>query len=103
MNLLDFEKPIAELEGKLADMKHLADGSDDSVKKAVEALEKKITDLKKETFENLTGWQRVQLSRHRILNLSVNFVGNLTQTGIQRLKTINQGGGRRDHRLASRE
>ncbi len=33
MNLLDFEKPIAELEGKLADMKHLADGSDDSVKK----------------------------------------------------------------------
>jgi len=64
MNLLDFEKPIAELEGKLADMKHLADGSDDSVKKAVEALEKKITDLKKETFENLTGWQRVQLSRH---------------------------------------
>jgi acetyl-CoA carboxylase carboxyl transferase subunit alpha len=64
MNLLDFEKPIAELEGKLADMKHLADGSDDSVKKAVQALEKKITDLKKETFENLTGWQRVQLSRH---------------------------------------
>lgn len=61
MNLLDFEKPIAELEGKLADMKHLADGSDDSVKKAVEALEKKITDLKKETFENLTGWQQVSV------------------------------------------
>ncbi len=64
MNLLDFEKPIAELEGKLADMKHLTDDSDQSVINAIQALENKITDLKKETFENLTGWQRVQLSRH---------------------------------------
>jgi acetyl-CoA carboxylase carboxyl transferase subunit alpha len=61
MNLLDFEKPIAELEAKLADMKHLANDSDDSVKSAIQALEKKITELKKETFDNLTGWQRVQL------------------------------------------
>lgn len=64
MTLLDFEKPIAELEQKLQDMKHLADGSDESVKKAVHALENKILELKQETFENLTGWQRVQLSRH---------------------------------------
>lgn len=62
--LLDFEKPIAELESKLNDMKHLALNSDASVQQAIKALEKKIRDLKKETFENLTGWQRVQLSRH---------------------------------------
>ena len=60
--LLDFEKPIAELESKLQDMKHLASGSDKEVQGAVKALEKKILELKKETFENLTGWQRVQLS-----------------------------------------
>ena len=64
MNLLDFEKPIAELESKLQDMKQLTEGSDASVTNAIHALEKKILDLKKETFENLTGWQRVQLSRH---------------------------------------
>ena len=64
MNLLDFEKPIAELESKLHDMKQLTDGSEASVVNAIHALEKKILDLKKETFENLTGWQRVQLSRH---------------------------------------
>jgi len=64
MNLLDFEKPIAELETKLQDMKQLADDSDDNVNKAIRALEKKILELKRETFENLTGWQRVQLSRH---------------------------------------
>jgi Acetyl-CoA carboxylase alpha subunit len=54
MMLLDFEKTIAELETKLVDMKQLADGKDDAVNNAIKALEKKILDLKKETFENLT-------------------------------------------------
>jgi len=83
MNLLDFEKPIAELEGKLTDMKHLADGSDDSVKKAVQALEKKITELKKETFENLTGWQRVQLSRHPDRPYTLDYIYEITTDFIE--------------------
>ncbi|MEQ8712418.1 MAG: acetyl-CoA carboxylase carboxyltransferase subunit alpha [Cyclobacteriaceae bacterium] len=62
--LLEFEKPIAELESKLEDMKHLASDSDVDVTKAIALLEEKITKLKVETFENLTRWQRVQLSRH---------------------------------------
>ncbi|MDX1628799.1 MAG: acetyl-CoA carboxylase carboxyltransferase subunit alpha [Fulvivirga sp.] len=62
--LLDFEKPIAELEAKLDDMKQIADESDVDVTEAVKSLEKKIKSLKKETFNNLTRWQRVQLSRH---------------------------------------
>lgn len=62
--LLEFEKPIAELEAKLDDMKRIAKESDVDVSDAVKTLEKKINDLKKETFENLTRWQRVQLSRH---------------------------------------
>ena len=48
MNLLDFEKPIAELESKLEDMKTLAGDSDKEVQAAVKALEKKILELKKE-------------------------------------------------------
>lgn len=62
--LLDFEKPIAELEAKLEDMKKIAQDSDVDVKDAVKSLETKIKNLKKETFSNLTRWQRVQLSRH---------------------------------------
>lgn len=62
--LLDFEKPIAELEAKLEDMKKLANDSDVDVSSAAKSLEKKIADLKKEIFGNLTRWQRVQLSRH---------------------------------------
>jgi acetyl-CoA carboxylase carboxyl transferase subunit alpha len=81
--LLDFEKPIAELETKLTDMKHLADGSDDAVKKAIEALERKIVELKKETFENLTGWQRVQLSRHPDRPYTLDYIYELTTDFIE--------------------
>ncbi len=83
MNLLDFEKPIAELEGKLDDMKHLANDSDDSVKMAIQALENKITDLKKETFENLTGWQRVQLSRHPDRPYTLDYIYEITTDFIE--------------------
>lgn len=61
---LEFEKPIVELESKLADMKQLAKQSDVDVSDAIDKLETKITKLKRDTFENLTRWQRVQLSRH---------------------------------------
>lgn len=83
MNLLDFEKPIAELEGKLADMKHLANDSDESVKGAIQALEKKITELKKETFDNLTGWQRVQLSRHPDRPYTLDYIYEITTDFIE--------------------
>ncbi|MBS1557424.1 MAG: acetyl-CoA carboxylase carboxyltransferase subunit alpha [Bacteroidetes bacterium] len=83
MNLLDFEKPIAELETKLADMKQLADGSDESVHQAIRALENKIIDLKKETFENLTGWQRVQLSRHPDRPYTLDYIYEITTDFIE--------------------
>jgi len=62
--LLEFEKPIAELEDKLVEMRKLAIENNVDVKEAVLSLSEKIVELKKETFSNLTRWQRVQLSRH---------------------------------------
>jgi acetyl-CoA carboxylase carboxyl transferase subunit alpha len=61
---LDFEKPIAELENKLADMRRLAEESNVDVAAATAALEGGIEKLRREIFDNLTRWQRVQLSRH---------------------------------------
>ncbi|HEX5172213.1 MAG TPA: acetyl-CoA carboxylase carboxyltransferase subunit alpha [Cyclobacteriaceae bacterium] len=81
--LLDFEKPIAELEAKLEDMKHLAHDSEADVKDAIKALEKKIKDLKKETFENLTGWQRVQLSRHPDRPYTLDYIYEITTDFIE--------------------
>ena len=81
--LLDFEKPIAELEAKLDDMKHLAGDSDDKVREAIKALEKKIKDLKTETFENLTGWQRVQISRHPERPYTLDYIYEITTDFIE--------------------
>ena len=61
---LDFEKPIADLEVRLVEMKKLAETSNVDVTGAVASLEISIEKLRKEIFENLTRWQRVQLSRH---------------------------------------
>ena len=81
--LLDFEKPIAELEAKLEDMKQIARHSDSDVKDAIKALEKKIRQLKKETFENLTGWQRVQLSRHPDRPYTLDYIYEITEDFIE--------------------
>jgi acetyl-CoA carboxylase carboxyl transferase subunit alpha len=62
--MLDFEKPIVELDQKLADMKQFAIDNNVDVSEAVKNLEEKIANLKKTTYQNLTRWQRVQLSRH---------------------------------------
>jgi acetyl-CoA carboxylase carboxyl transferase subunit alpha len=61
---LDFEKPIAELESKLLEMKRLAKENGVDVAAAITSLESSIVTLRNEIFENLTRWQRVQLSRH---------------------------------------
>jgi len=81
--LLEFEKPIAELEEKLVDMKALAKTSDVDVKDAVKSLEKKIITLKKETFENLTRWQRVQLSRHPERPYTLDYIYEITDEFIE--------------------
>ncbi len=61
---LDFEKPIADLEARLEETKQLARTSNVDVSEAVTILEQSIDKLRREIFQNLTRWQRVQLSRH---------------------------------------
>ena len=81
--LLEFEKHIAELEEKLNQMKALAKESDVDVTKAAEKLEQKIIALKKETFSNLTRWQRVQLSRHPDRPYTLDYIYELTDEFIE--------------------
>lgn len=75
--LLEFEKPIAELEQKLADMRRMAEESDVDVAEAVSKLEERIYTLKRETFANLTRWQRVQLSRHADRPYTLDYIHEL--------------------------
>ena len=75
---LEFEKPIAELEEKLADMKQLAESSNVDVSTAIQSLEVKIKELKEETFKNLTRWQKVQLSRHPERPYTLDYIYEMT-------------------------
>ena len=62
--VLDFERPILELERKINELKSLAaDGSID-LEEEIKTLEARLEKLKKEVFESLTPWQRVQIARH---------------------------------------
>ncbi|PKV75364.1 acetyl-CoA carboxylase carboxyltransferase subunit alpha [Pontibacter ramchanderi] len=81
--LLDFEQPIAALEGKLQEMKKLATESQVDVSEAVKALEEKIKTLKKETYANLTRWQRVQLSRHPDRPYTLDYIAGITSTFVE--------------------
>jgi len=81
--LLDFEQPIAALEGKLREMKKLAEDSQVDVSDAVKALEEKIKQLKKETYSNLTRWQRVQLSRHSDRPYTLDYIEGMTTKFIE--------------------
>ena len=81
--LLEFEKPIVELEEKLAGMKELAKDSEADVTDAIKTLEKKIVELKKETFQNLTRWQRVELSRHPERPYTLDYIYGLTDDFIE--------------------
>lgn len=81
--LLEFEKPIAELEAKLADMKQLAEVSNVDVSEAVKSLEERIVQLKTETFSNLTRWQRVQLSRHAERPYALDYIYEITEEFIE--------------------
>ncbi|WP_242928049.1 acetyl-CoA carboxylase carboxyltransferase subunit alpha [Pontibacter vulgaris] len=81
--LLDFEQPIAALEGKLQEMKKLASESQVDVSDAVKALEEKIKTLKKETYANLTRWQRVQLSRHPDRPYTLDYIEGITDKFVE--------------------
>lgn len=81
--LLDFEKPIVELEEKIAEMKTLAQKSGVEVSDAVKSLEEKLVTLKKETFSTLTRWQRVQLSRHPDRPYTLDYIYEMTDDFIE--------------------
>lgn len=80
---LEFEQPITELEGKLAEMKQLAENSQVDVSEAVASLEKKIQGLKEDTYKNLTRWQRVQLSRHPERPYTLDYLYNITDDFVE--------------------
>jgi acetyl-CoA carboxylase carboxyl transferase subunit alpha len=74
--VLDFEKPIYELEQKIEEIKSLSDNVD--VSDEVKTLEKKVGQLRENIFANLTRWQRVQLARHPERPYTLDYIQHMT-------------------------
>jgi acetyl-CoA carboxylase carboxyl transferase subunit alpha len=64
-NYLDFEKPVQDLEGKILELKKLADsGGAVDVGDEIQRLEKRVQEALREIYRALTPWQKVQVARH---------------------------------------
>ncbi len=63
-SLLDFERPIVELEGKIEELRHLSDSGNLKIADEVERLQGRIDRQLRQTYAKLTAWQRVQVARH---------------------------------------
>lgn len=64
MVFLEFEKPLEVLYEQLEKLKEIGAGGEIDVSVSIQALEAKISEKRKELYDNLSGWQKVQLSRH---------------------------------------
>jgi acetyl-CoA carboxylase carboxyl transferase subunit alpha len=62
--LLEFEKPISELEGKVKELRHLNSGSDLDLADEIARLETRAEKLLRQTYAKLTPWQKTQVARH---------------------------------------
>ena len=64
MKPMDFEKPIADLEKQLEELKKHSKLQSIDLEREVQAMEQKIEQTRREIYETLTAWQRVQIARH---------------------------------------
>nr|WP_138378749.1 acetyl-CoA carboxylase carboxyltransferase subunit alpha [Luteithermobacter gelatinilyticus] len=64
LTYLDFEKPIAELESRIRDMKNLESGDELNIAEEIGRLERKLDKLLRDTYKSLTPWQKIKVARH---------------------------------------
>jgi len=75
---LDFEEPIKEIEEQITAQKEVGDKGKVDVSKVIEELEAKLENTTKEIYENLTPWQKVQVSRHQDRPYTLDYINAIT-------------------------
>ncbi|MGE5401628.1 MAG: acetyl-CoA carboxylase carboxyltransferase subunit alpha [Ignavibacteriales bacterium] len=79
--ILEFEKPIVELENKIVEMRQFAGKLD--IADEITKLERKVKKLKEEVYKDLTRWQKVQLARHPERPYTLDYIYLLTNEFIE--------------------
>lgn len=74
--VLEFERPILELEQKIEEMRRVID--DMELGDEIDALEKRVNELRVSVYSNLTRWQKVQLARHPDRPYTLDYIRHMT-------------------------
>lgn len=80
-NILDFEKPIIELEKKIDEMRKYEGQL--NISDEIKTLEEKVYQLKKNIYNDLTRWQRVQLARHPERPYTLDYIYMITENFVE--------------------
>lgn len=83
MVFLEFEKPLESLYEQLEKIKQVGEEGDIDVSDKIKELDNKIKAKRKEIYSNLTGWQRVQLSRHPERPYTLYYIRNIFKKFIE--------------------
>ncbi len=80
---LDFERPVAELEDKIEELKRLADGRDMNIASEIKKLEKKAKDLRADIFSKITPWQKTLIARHPERPYTLDYIELITEDFVE--------------------
>lgn len=81
--VLDFEKPIVELEKKIQEMKNSTASAHIDLSEDIAKLQSKLDQLKQNIFSKLTNWQRVQLARHPERPYALDYIERICENFIE--------------------
>lgn len=79
--VLEFEKPIADLEAKIQEMRLMQDEL--GLNLEIDKLERKVESLRKQIYDDLTRWQRVQVARHPERPYTLDYINNVFEDFIE--------------------
>ncbi len=79
--VLDFEKPIVELEQKIEEMRKYSESLD--IASEIRTLEEKVLQLRESVYTGLTRWQKVQLARHPDRPYTLDYISMITTDFIE--------------------
>lgn len=82
-NFLDFEQPIAELEGKIQELRHASHGQAFNIEEEIGRLREKLKLKTAEIFRNLTPWQISQLARHPSRPYTLDYIGAICEEFVE--------------------
>jgi len=76
-NILDFEKPIVELEARIEELRHRSARNGDDPSDEMRRLRKKLRQLQKNIYSHLSPWQRTQIARHSRRPYALDYISRL--------------------------